>query len=142
MLIGERCWEVRREFVLAAMTIAALVMSVGCSQSDKIEIGGRVTRKDGSPLVGAKVTFRAPGSGRTATGVTDADGRYVLGTSKPGEGIPPEGYYVTVSEDLGTENAPISPTIHEKYTRPSDSGLKFKVQPGGETTYDIVLDPA
>jgi hypothetical protein len=141
MLMGKQILKVSSDCLRMGLAILSLALSIGCASSDRIEIGGRVTRKDGSPLSGAKVTFRAPGTGRTATGITDLEGHYALGTSTPGEGISPDEYYVTVSENLGTENAPIPATVHEKYTRPGDSGLRFKVEPGGATTYDIVLDP-
>jgi hypothetical protein len=118
-----------------------LIVITGCARSDRIGITGRVTRKDGSPVVGAKVTFRSPRTGSTAMGFTDENGRYNLGTATVGEGIPPEGYYVTVFEDRGAVTNLKPPTIHEKYTSYSDSGLKFKVQEGGETTFDMVLDP-
>jgi Carboxypeptidase regulatory-like domain len=118
-----------------------LIAVTGCAGSDRIRITGRVTRKDGSPVVGAKVTFRSPRTGSTAMGFTDEDGRYNLGTATVGEGIPPEGYYITVFEDRGPVTSPTPPTINQKYTSYSDSGLKFKVQEGGESTFDMVLDP-
>jgi hypothetical protein len=121
--------------------ILGLVAVFGCNGSEKIGVNGRVTRKDGSPLVGAKVTFRSPRTGTTAIGYTDAGGHYKLGTATVGEGIPPEGYYVTVEEDRGPVTSLKKRTVAEKYTSYSDSGLKFKVEKGGETTFDMVLDP-
>jgi len=130
----------RRQLIHGVLLIF-LATIVGCGGSDRIGITGRVTRKDGSPLVGAKVTFRSPNTGMSAIGYTDTDGRYQLGTASAGEGIPPEGYYITVFEDRGPITSPTPPTVSEKYTSYSDSGLKFKVEPGGETTFDMVLDP-
>ena len=130
----------RRRLVRGAV-LFVLVAVIGCGSADRIGITGRVTRKDGTPLVGAKVTFRSPRTGRTAIGFTDEDGRYELGTAMAGEGVPPEGYYVTVFEDRGAVTSPKPPTVSEKYTSYADSGLKFKVEEGGETTFDMVLDP-
>jgi hypothetical protein len=130
----------RRRLVCGIVLFAFLTI-VGCGGSDRIGITGRVTRKDGTPLVGAKITFRSPRTGTTAIGFTDNDGRYELGTATMGEGIPPEGYYVTVDEDRGLVTNPKPRTVREKYASYSDSGLKFKVEEGGPTTYDMVLDP-
>jgi hypothetical protein len=69
------------------------------------------------------------------------EGNYSIGTSTPGEGVPPDGYYVTVLEDRGPVTSMKPATVNSKYTLPSDSGLLFKVEDGGETTFDIVLDP-
>jgi hypothetical protein len=132
---GKGRWFVR------GLVLFVLVAATGCSGSDRIGVTGRVTRKDGSPLVGAKVTFRSPRTGSSAIGFTDEDGRYNLGTATAGEGIPPEGYYVTIFEDRGPVTSPKPPTVSEKYKSYSDSGLKFKVKDGGETTFDMVLDP-
>ena len=121
--------------------LICLCVHGGCSKSERIGVHGRVTRNDGTPVVGAQVIFRSAGTGRTATGFTDADGHYSLGTGQAGEGVLPDGYYVTVSEDRGTEGAVKPATVNDKYSRPNDSGLRFKVEPSGESTFDMVLDP-
>ena len=130
----------RRRMVRGTLYLV-LISLQGCSGSERIGISGRVTRKDGMPLVGAKITFRSPRTGTTAIGYTDNRGHYNLGTSTMGEGVPPEGYYVTVDEDRGPVTSPMPRTVSEKYASYSDSGLKFKVADGGETTFDMVLDP-
>jgi Carboxypeptidase regulatory-like domain len=121
--------------------VALLAAAAGCGSSDRIGVTGRVTHRDGSPLVGARVTFRSPQTGKTASGFTDQDGNYELGTTTPGEGIPPGGYYVTVLEDRGPIENRKPPTVNEKYTLPDLSGLLFKVEPAGARTFDIVVDP-
>lgn len=127
---------------VVVLCAAGLLVAVGCGKSsDRLDVDGRVTRKDGSPLVGATVMFRSSESGKYATGVTDKDGRYELGTSRPGEGIPPGDYRVTVMENRGDEDHPSPPTVAQKYSLPGRSGLTFAVEPGGERTFDIVLDP-
>ena len=123
------------------VALAWLVWLSGCGGStDRVDITGRVTRADGSPLVGAKVSFASNQTGKSALGFTDRDGRYELGTARLGEGIPPGEYYVTVSEDRGDVENPQPPTVHERYRIPGDSGLTFKVEPRGERTFDVVLD--
>src|SRR5262245_21049992 len=70
--------------------VVIVLASIGCSRSDRVEVAGRVKRKsDGLPLVGAKVTFRDPATGKSAIGYTDTNGKYTLGTEKVGEGISP-----------------------------------------------------
>jgi len=115
----------------------------GCERSDKLDVEGRVTRRDGTPLVGAKVTLRSADTGVTAFGYTDQDGRYSLGTSQMGEGIPPGTYGVSINEDRGTEENFRRMTIHPKYIAASRSGIQFTVPPPDEgTSFDIVVDPA
>ena len=121
--------------------LPVLLGLAGCSVAERIDITGRVTRNNGSPLVGAKVTFRSPETGRSAIGYTDANGKYTLGTTTPGEGIPLGGYYVTVEEDRGPVTSMKPPTVSVKYASYADSGLKFRLTEGGATTYDMVLDP-
>jgi hypothetical protein len=136
----------RREFVFLRWSIQAVLVSMvllpaaGCG-SDRVEVSGRVTRKDGSPVVGAKITMRSPGTGKTVIGYTDRDGQYTVGSEQAGEGLLPGKYYVIVHEDRGSVVNPAPRTIHEKYELPSTSGLALTVEPGGETAYDVVLDP-
>jgi hypothetical protein len=60
-----------------------LVSVIGCSGQPAARVSGRVTL-DGEPLAGATVTFVPKASagnvarGPTASGVTDADGRFTL----------------------------------------------------------------
>jgi len=122
------------------LVCAVSLMVTGCG-SDRVDVGGTVTRTDGSPVIGARVTFRSPDTGHTASGVTDQQGRYQLGTSAVGEGILPGGYYVVVQEDRGSWDEPSPPTIDPKYARPATSGLAFKVEPGGNNTFNIEVDP-
>jgi hypothetical protein len=123
------------------LLVAVLAGAVGCGSSDRIGITGRVTRRDGSPLAGARITFRSPETGKTASGFTDQNGNYELGTSSPGEGVPPGGYYVTILEDRGPIENQKPPTVSEKYNLPDSSGLLFKVEPGGAKSFDITVDP-
>jgi carboxypeptidase family protein len=128
---------------IAGLAIAAIaaVATGGCSGSDRVEVTGRVTRKaDGTPLVGAKVAFRSEATGKAAIGYTDSNGKYTLGTERPGEGIPSGDYYVTVTEDRGPAENMRQPTVSAKYEIPSTAGLTYTVKPGGSNTYDIVLD--
>jgi Carboxypeptidase regulatory-like domain len=84
-----RCWCRR------ALVAAVLVAGAGCGGGHTVE--GVVTL-DGKPLHWATVTFTSQdGSGRTASGVTDEDGRFRLTSVKYGDGVRPGDYKVTVT---------------------------------------------
>ena len=74
-------------------------------------------------------------------GFTDNDGRYQLGTERPGEGVLPGEYQVTVFEDRGPDTKLRPRTIHPGYEATQTSPLKFTAEPGGAARYDIVLLP-
>jgi hypothetical protein len=123
----------------AAAVIVAIVVSAGCG-SDKVTVSGRATRSDGSPLARARVTYRSNDTGKWASGVTDSDGHYELGTATKGDGILPGEYYVIVVEDRGNFDSPRPRTIAAKYEIPQQSGLSCTIKSGQSTTYDMVLD--
>ena len=129
----------RQLLCLFAVALTGVAAS-GCSKSDRIGVQGRVTRKDGTPLVAAKIAVRSPESGKSAIGFTDSDGRYQLGTAAVGDGLLPGEYYLTVFEDRGPVEKMRPRTINAKYEAPHLSGLQLSVQPGEPTNYDIVLD--
>lgn len=121
------------------MALIAATLLAGCAESERSDVTGRVTRHDGSPLIGATVTARSRETGRWATGVTGADGEFSLGTETPGEGLPAGDYYVVIQEDRGeTDRRPA--TIPQKYAKPSASGLTLKVEPGQSALLEMTLD--
>jgi hypothetical protein len=113
---------------------------IGCGSSDRVHVNGRIVRQDGSPVAGSRVTFRSPATGAWASGVTDNNGYYELGTEETGEGIAPGEYEVAVTEDQGDWDHPKPPTIHAKYTSPKTSGLSFTVEAGSDRSYDLELE--
>lgn len=114
--------------------------TAGCASSDRVSVTGRVTRRDGSPVAGSRVTFRSPATGAWASGVTDNDGYYELGMDQRGDGIPPGEYTVAVAEDRGDWDNPKPATIHAKYASAKTSGLSIAVEAEGDQTYDIELE--
>ncbi len=121
----------------ATLLLAATI--VGCAPSDRSPVSGRVLSHDDAPLVGATVTARANDTGKWGSGVTDAEGRFTLGTQTPGEGLPPGEYYVIILEDRGDLNQRPA-TIPERYSKASASGLTLTVKPGESAQLDIRLD--
>lgn len=115
-------------------------MAVGCGGQGRTTVTGRVTRTDGSPVVGARVVARCPDKGISARGRTDANGEYELGGLKQGDGVEPGEYVVIVSEDRGSWDNPRPRTVSAKYEVASASGLTLTVEPGKSITYDLVLE--
>lgn len=118
-------------------------LAVGCGGSDLARVTGQVARSDGTPLVGATVTFKATDPAVTArpSGQTDEAGRFELRFDEDRLGAPPGEYRVTVSEALGDDmDAPPKPTIDRKYSSFERSGLEYTVE-SGHNEFEIAVDP-
>ncbi len=130
-----------------------LVVLGGCGpmQLPLGEVTGSVTL-DGQPLSQAKVTFQ-PQQGAAASGITDAAGRYTLGTRKPQDGAVIGRHRVTITPviegiDLTADLRKVRPStdqpvasIPTRYARPNTSGLTAEVKPGeNQLDFDLKLD--
>ena len=160
--------------ILAMLALLGLMLN-GCSKGPSrpktYSVSGTVTF-NGQPVDGATVVFvpkalgtggaAAPQGPQVATGETDAQGRYSLGTFAKGDGAIPGEYLVKVfkypkpATPAGTssggeeeyrppeENAPPPPApknmLPEKYANEQTSGLSFTVEPKANT-FDISLTP-
>jgi hypothetical protein len=80
-------------FLLILLGFAVTVS--GCSGNGFIPAGGKVTFEDGSPVTQGGVTFST--STFMADGKIQPDGTFTLTSLKPGDGLPPGSYKVTVS---------------------------------------------
>ena len=128
-----------------AVAIAIAVTLVGCSSRPAnrpatYPVSGIVTFS-GSPVAGATVGFQSKQpQGRSASGITDAEGRYKLTTFSRGDGAPPGDYGVIVLKYKETASAsggeyrpvqgPERPPEHElppKYAAAATSGLEATV---------------
>lgn len=131
--------------LLAVVTCGCSGHLDGAPQVDCVPVSGRVTY-GGQPLVNYRVTFVPVDGRRAATGVTDADGKFVLSTNQSGDGAPPGECKVAVSwegppiSDTGGQDAPIenpkdmpAPPVKlpPKYSDPEQSGIKQQVPPDG-----------
>lgn len=143
---------------MAGLTVAMMLASVGCAAKPSAmkteEVEGVVTL-DGQPVPDATVTFVPvqAGNGASATGTTDAEGKYRLtamasgASGSPGAGTLPGEYYVgvmkvslpaipTSEEAVGPQgkqrptSAPLTHVVPEKYNTPQNSGLKATVKEG------------
>ena len=123
------------------LTAQSLIAIAGCGSSDRANVTGTLLRKDGTPLVGARVIARSPETGESAYGITDSEGRFELGAAAESGGIPPGGYEVLIVEDRGDPDHRKPLSIAAKYRDPSASGLKVNVTAGEQAELNLTLDP-
>jgi hypothetical protein len=113
----------------------------GCSQSDTIPVSG-VVIFNGQPAANADVMFN-PKTGRIATGVTDANGRFILATFKPNDGALPGDYVVTLCEYYPPDkppkmtSGPLPSRFPAKYGDPSTSPLSAHIERGQKNEFEF-----
>jgi hypothetical protein len=138
-------------------------LPAGCSKEpdrpEVVPVSGTVTYKD-QPVEGAVVAFRGDGQSKSATGITDANGRFQLTSYEEGDGAPAGQHVITVTKvatqapdtsDTSMEAAaerlanptpevkPEAPPIPAKYADPDRSGLQETVQSGQPNDFKIEL---
>lgn len=124
------------------LTIVSFALSIsGCGNGGMADVGGTVTRKDGSPVVKARVTARSGVTGAWASAITDQEGRFELITNDEGTRVPAGDYQVTVIEDKGDWDHPNKASISAKYGQPNTSGITFSVEAGDRKDLNLELDP-
>jgi hypothetical protein len=106
----------------------------GCGQP---KVTGTVKFDDGTPLTSGNVMFI--NSPYQATGTIKSNGSYELFELKPGGGVRPGNYQVTVSAATGggSDGVPLVQLIDTKFGSPSTSGLTCEVK--GSTVFDITV---
>ncbi len=118
--------------------VVCAITAIGCGGEndapETVSVTGIVTYQ-GNPMPNLSVGF-IPDKGMLASGITDAEGRFDLTTSDPGDGAIVGAYKVSINfvpEQTpempgfpGSENAPKSP-IPTKYADVSTSGLTATV---------------
>jgi hypothetical protein len=142
-----------RIFALSSPFCAAIAMTAVCgcggySHSAHIEkvapVSGTVTYQ-GKPLDGYRVVFMPTDGRRPASGVTDADGRFVLGTNTANDGAPPGPSKVSFAWEPPRSGEPGQETINDapdklpkprikvpdKYNDPEKSGITYDVPARG-----------
>lgn len=142
----------------AAGLMCCLVLA-GCEavpahQRGTIPVTGSITLS-GAPVAGATVTFLAPKDGRSASAITDAQGRYALTTFRRGDGALPGDYNVIVMKfeiitggQTGKKYVPVPETPEPKnqlparYAQPGKSGLTATVTADAKANaFDFALSP-
>ena len=144
-----------RTIGMLSVGIVVCVFVAGCGESapvadiEKTVTAGGVLTFQGKPLENYRVIFHPKDKKRPASGRTDADGRFQLGTNRPGDGAVPGSHQVTVSY-VGPEVAPtpgdefkeIPPpkiVIPEKYGRQESSDVTQEIPVGGDSKLKIDL---
>ena len=129
---------------------------VGCAPAQQtadivktVDASGTLTR-NGAPLEFYQVSF-FPNEDRPAMGVTDAAGRFTLGTNKPDDGAVPGPHRIAViwvgppstnpNEGMTEFTSPPPPPIEidKKYSNPETSGLVLEVPESGSAELNVEL---
>lgn len=134
---------IRKRWGMAILAVVCLAL-LGCGGSKTPHVTGTIKFK-GKPLAGAHVSFwPVEGTGRAASGFTDSNGRFKLGTLSADDGAAPGQYRVSViargpdrplkpgevGSGMPGEKMPGDPIIPLKYFAPDSSGLTFEVKRG------------
>ena len=135
-----------------------ILASIGCGNTDNryTKVEGTITYK-GTPVDGATVTFLpVDESGESASGKTDAGGKFSLTSVQAiegGRGVLPGEYRVIVSKResppsmpegaVSSSSAPPAPRakelLPEKYMQPGTSDLQATVNSGKNNPFDFEL---
>jgi hypothetical protein len=144
----------RLKLIFAALT--ALLPLIGCSSdyspvaatADSVPASGTITWQ-GKPLAGFRITLHPAEGQRPAAGVSNAEGKFVLGTNSPNDGAVVGNHPVSVIWDQpvddGLNSAPgdatLKPPINlpAKFSSPDTSGLKLDIPSGGSSTLQLDL---
>ena len=129
--------------IFTVLLLAAGIL--GCGGASKTSsVSGRVTYK-GKAVPNANISFTpVEGATRAATGLTDSDGRFTLGTFSTSDGALPGNYRISIiargpdrppkpgetGSGMPGEMMPGDPIIPTKYFAPDTSGLTHEVKPG------------
>ncbi len=157
----------KRFIILATLALVCATVLVGCGKSRKGLVPAQgVLTLNGAPVEGATVIFSPKtfgGEAVTSSAVTDKDGKFKMSTDKPGDGIFPSEYAVTVMKDVieggisleeakdrienpdkyRGEKDPEQTVIHHipvKYADMNTSGLSVTVPAGGDKNISIALE--
>lgn len=128
----------------AAVVAVLVAISAGCGNG-LVPAEGLVLL-DGSPVVGATVTFIPQGPGRPASARTGPDGRFVASLPAGAPGVPPGDYRVVVmllkqqspnaagGADADTASGeggpPVEYLVPKRYSDPETSGLSAALARG------------
>jgi hypothetical protein len=140
----------RRIAVLLFALASCGFLGCGSGHPKTIRVTGTVTHR-GKPVEGANVLFECR-AGRPAEAITDAAGRFTLTTFRQSDGAIGGEHTVVISKyvsDSGAAPAAVDDlrdprnhprqVIPARYTSPSQSPLKVKVNPGEDNDFRFDL---
>jgi len=88
------------------------------------------------------VVFERTAEPMVARGITDANGRFQLGTTRPKEGAPVGTYRVVMSQQSNADpDTPVPRRFSKRYGSPETSGIEVEVV-SGRNRFDFKLDPS
>lgn len=142
--------------MFGTLAASALLAVMGCGSVDSGDVlptapASGTLSYQGEPLAYHQVTLFPAGSQRPAAGTSDADGKFVLGTNKPGDGAIPGSHQVSVvyvgppssDPEAGINEFPTPPPptvkIPEKYRDPRRSGITVEVPDNGLLDWQLEL---
>jgi hypothetical protein len=79
-----------------AVLVGLILFLLGCNSSGISPVAGQVLL-DGAPLPNASIQFVPQGTGRDATGATDAEGNFTMSTNEPRDGVMAGTYKVVIT---------------------------------------------
>jgi hypothetical protein len=136
--MSQTFFSLRFEAVTSAIILGvALLLSCGCGDGrpSRVPVSGRVMI-DGKPLAKAGVRFY-PTGGRSSSGRTDAEGRFVLTCFEPNDGALVGSHKVIVAAIEEISGNTVKWNAPKKYAQPDTSGLQATI---GGATDDLKFD--
>lgn len=145
---------------VGCLTAVLCLVTAGCGSQvgpvpdvvSVVSVSGTATYQ-GKPLPGYQVTFLPVSGERPATGVTDADGKFTLGTNNAGDGAvagPNKVAVVWVAPDLADDTMatpiddpsklPKQPVnVPAKFSNPETSGITIDVPTSGGSDLNVEI---
>jgi hypothetical protein len=123
------------------LILLSLVAAVGCGTGEEaLQVTGSVKFADGSSVIGESgtVVFHPTAEGQSASAAIEADGSFEAMTKKPGDGMRPGAYKVTLHIFKNYRAQTLA--VPEKYTDASTTPLTATVSPE-QTHFDFVVEP-
>lgn len=140
---------------MLSLGVVVSIFVAGCGEKrqvadiEKTVAASGVLTFQGKPLENYQVIFHPKDKKRPASARTDADGKFQLGTNRPGDGAVPGSHQVTVTyagpavdPTPGDEFKAIPPAkivIPEKYGNLELSGVTQEIPTGGDSNLKIDL---
>ena len=126
--------------IALCLAVVLLAAAPGCRRSGLVQVRGRVTYADGSPVPLGRVLIDAGGKSTGAWGRIKSDGRFTIGTLQENDGIAPGTYRVAIVDALILKpDGSTKMIVAKPFSDFSSSGLEFRVPE--QTTWNITVEP-